>query len=76
MASCTSVFTGRPLTAGVEAPAIEYLATGDQNTAGIPRQCSQIFQANMRGAPATSIRSDAAAALRHTWNSNCLQMEQ
>jgi hypothetical protein len=37
MASCTSVFTGPPLTAGVDAPAIEYLASGDQITAAVSR---------------------------------------
>jgi hypothetical protein len=30
MASCTRIFTGLLLTAGVDAPAIEYLVTGNQ----------------------------------------------
>jgi hypothetical protein len=77
MASRTSVFTRRLLTAGVDVPAIEYLGHPRSKCgSGIPRQCGQIFQANMSEAFANSLRLGAVAALRHVSNSNRLQIAQ
>jgi hypothetical protein len=77
MASCTSVFTRRLLTAGVDVSAIEYLGHPRSKCgSGIPRQWGQIFQANMREASANSLWFGAVAALRHASNSNRLQIAQ
>jgi len=45
MASCTNVFTGLLLTAGVDAPAIEYLMTGNQ----LRQDIRQRYPASMPG---------------------------
>jgi hypothetical protein len=68
MASCTSLFTGPPLTAGVDAPAIEYPATGDQPQQDVQQRYSASMAVNISrqyawGAP-SSIRSGGAVAAR------------
>jgi hypothetical protein len=68
MASCTSVFTGPPLTADVDAPAIEYLDTGDQLQQDIQQRYSASMAVNTSpqyawGAP-SSISSGGAVAAR------------
>jgi hypothetical protein len=66
MASCTSVFTGLPLTAGVGAPNIEYLVTGNQLQRDIRQRYPASMPANIsRQYPwhaSSSIRSGAIAA--------------
>jgi hypothetical protein len=59
MASCTSVFTGLPLTAGVDAPTIEYLVTGNQ----LQRDIRQRYPASM---PANISRQSMARLKLHT----------
>jgi hypothetical protein len=64
MASCTSVNTGGPLTAGVDATAIEYLAAGNELQQAIRYPASMpvnMSREYARGA-SCSMRSGAIAA--------------
>jgi hypothetical protein len=59
------------LTAGVDAPAIEYLATGGRNAGAVSRvNAAKVFQANVPEASANPLWSSAVAALRDASNSD------
>jgi hypothetical protein len=70
MASRTSLFTGPPLTAGVDAPAIEYPATGDQPQQDIQQRYSasmgEYFTPICVGRPKLDTLRRGRRAARHT----------
>lgn len=59
------------------APAIEYLATCDQNAGAVSRvNAAKVFEANVDERSANSLRAGAVCALRRSSNSNRLQIRQ